>query len=149
MVRGYLLLIKLPYAVEHFEKEIALLSVRLPPGSKRVLYANEVMGWLIPHETIAEITAIHLGDVMKAFSDWWLIGLDGQLVSKNGSMDPFRHWMNERGGGGVKGILKPQKTQHVPLTERRKPRGKGAVGDLIDGATGEVGLKPPPDKDRS
>jgi hypothetical protein len=119
---AYLLLIKLPYDVEHFEKEIAALSVRLPPGSKRVIYAKEMMGWALPHEAIAQMATSRLGDVMKAFSDWWMIGLDGQLVCKNGSMDPFRHWMNESGGGGIKRVVKPNKPQHVPLTERRQPR---------------------------
>jgi hypothetical protein len=121
-VRGYLLLIKLPYAAEHLENEIGSLAAKLPSGSRRVLYTEREIGFLLPQETIAEIVSVRLGPVMSAFSDWWLLGLDGQLACKNGSMDPFWHWMHERGGGGIKRIPKLRQTQNVLLPERRKPR---------------------------
>lgn len=144
-MRGYLLLIRLPYLVEALEQQIQALIAKLPQGSARVLYTSECIGFLVPYVDIPQVTVIKLRKELSEFSAHWLIGLDGTLVSSNGSMDPFRHWMNKF--LGIEEGPKRPKTQHVPLTQRRKPRLKPPIHNFVDRTTGEMILPTAPDQD--
>ena len=141
VLSAYFLLVKLPYTIEGLQKEAETLVASLPSGSKRVIYTNEATGFLLPNVDIPERLAVKLRKALEPFADWWVLGVTGTLVCKNGSMDPFRHWMNE-----FLGIVpaKRSKSKNVPLTQRWNPRGKASVDDLVDGTVGKVGLQDAP-----
>lgn len=120
-----LLHISLPYNIEHLRDEIEKLVAKLPSGSVPCMHTETSVSVFIPPGTLPEILAAKTKVSMAAFSNWWLVPIGGRVVSKH-SMDRLTDKVNEflgSAGGG-----RPRaKTQHVPLTQRREPRGKGPV----------------------
>ena len=119
-----LLHIELPYTIDALHTEIEQLVGKLPSGSRAVMHTDRTVSIFIPPAGLPAMLAAKLKISMSNFSNWWLLPISDQIVCKNGSMDPLQHRMNEF--LGVSG-RKAFKTQNVPLTERRQPRGKPAV----------------------
>lgn len=124
-MRAQLLLVKLPYSMEYLRAEIAALVASLPEGSEQVLYTDTLIGIAMPHVDIPEVTQVKIRNAMKAFSTYWIIGLNGQLVSKDRSIDPFRSWMNKH-LGIQPAVRKPRNPQNMTQGERRQIRLKSA-----------------------
>jgi hypothetical protein len=144
-LRAHILLIQLPYSAEHLQKEIQALTAVLPQGSRRVISLDLFVGFIMPHTEIAQVHAVRWGKIMKAFSKWWIFGLNGELACKD-SDDPFRTWMDEfRRTGTVEG----GQAKDVPFPQWGKPGIDPSVSDLIERTFGKVGLKPSPNKDRA
>jgi hypothetical protein len=140
-LRAHLLLITLPYSVEGLRPQLDALVAILPQGSRRVLYLDRLLGFLVPHTAIADIQAVRWRNVLNAFSRWWIIGLNGELVCKDKSEDPFRTWMNEyRETGSVSKMLQ---SENLFLSEGRQPGIEPSVHDLIERTFGKMGTKPP------
>lgn len=125
-MRAQLLVLELPYSIENLRKDLELLVGCLPEGSRTVMYTDRTIGIAMPHINIPDIMAVRLRKAMEAFSNWWIVPISGLVACKNGSMDPFRHWMNEQ--GDVPGTAPRQwpQSQNVPKSERRQIRLKGA-----------------------
>lgn len=124
-MRAQLLLVELPYSIEHFRDELEGLITALPEGSAKVIYTDRVVGIAMPHTSIPEVMAIRLRKYMSAFSSWRIVGLNGELVSKDGSMDPFRHWMNKN--LRIQPAPKRDKPKDVALPKRRQIGLKGTI----------------------
>jgi hypothetical protein len=106
-----------------------------------VLYLDREVGFLVPHTAIADIQAVRWRNVLNAFSRWWIIGLNGELVCKDKSDDPFRTWMDEyRRTGSVSKMLQPE---NLFLSESGQPGIEPSVHDLIERTFGKVCAKPP------
>ncbi|HTQ12517.1 MAG TPA: hypothetical protein VMH86_01475 [Rhizomicrobium sp.] len=103
--------------MKFLEAQVAALAAKLPEGSRRVLYTERTLGFLLPHAKIVAMQAISLRKEMEPFSDWWIMGLNGEMVAKNGNIDPFRHWMNEF--FQVSPPKRKLNSNAIPLTERR------------------------------
>lgn len=140
-MRAHLLLVKLPYSAEALQPQIEALVALLPTGSRRVIRLDEVVGFLVPHTAIAEIQAVRWRKVMQAFSNWWIVGLNGELACKNKSDDPFRTWMNELRRTGA--VIEMDDAKDLPLSERGQPRVEPSINDLIERTFGKVGPKSP------
>jgi hypothetical protein len=123
-LRAQLLLIHLPFTIEGLRKEIETLVACLPAGSKPVIYTDRLVGIAMPHVDIPDVMAVRLREPMKAFSNWQIVGLNGGLMCKDRSMDPFQTWMNDH--LGVSPTRNRFEAKNVPLTQRWKPRGKTA-----------------------
>ncbi|HEX4302739.1 MAG TPA: hypothetical protein VHZ78_08095 [Rhizomicrobium sp.] len=124
-MKAMLLHISLPYGIEHLRDEIAALVAKLPAGSTACMHTETTVSIFIPPGTLPEILAAKTKIAMSAFSNWWLIPIGGRVVSKH-SMDRLTDKMNEFLGSA--GDERPRsKSQHVPLTQRREPRGKPTV----------------------
>jgi hypothetical protein len=120
-----LLHISLPYSIEHLRDDIAALVAKLPAGSTPCMHTETTVSIFIPPGVLPEILAAKTKFSMSAFSNWWLIPIGGPVLNKH-SMDRLTDKVNEF--LGVSGSNRPRaKTQHVPLTERWKPRGKPTV----------------------
>mgnify|MGYP001131952919 CR=1 FL=1 len=139
-MRAHLVLVRLPYMAEALEREIEALVAILPPGSRRVLAEEHFLGFLVPHVAIADIQAVRWRKVMEAFSNWWIVGLNGELACKNKSVDPFSTWMNEFRRTGA--VVERDEPENVPLSQRREPRVEPSVHELIERTFGKVRLKP-------
>lgn len=94
-MRAQLLLVQLPYSIDHLRAELDALVACLPEGSQKVIYTDTLVGIAMPHLDIPEVIAVKLRKPMQAFSNWWIVGLNGQIVCKERSSDPLRHWMNK------------------------------------------------------
>ena len=90
-----------------------------------MIYTDTLVGIALPHINVPEIMAVKWKRPMEAFSNWWIVGLNGLLIAKNRSMDPFQHWMNENGGSSLP--RQRSKSQNVPLTQRREIGRKDSV----------------------
>jgi len=139
-MRAHLLLIKLPYAAEALQDQLGALVAVLPRGSRRVVSLEQIVGFLVPHIAIADIQAVHWRKAMQPFSDWWIVGLNGELVCKNKSDDAFRTWMDEFRRAGA--IAEGGEAKDVPFPQWREPRVESSVNDLIERTFGKVSMKP-------
>ena len=106
------------------QRALDALVASLPDGSQKVLYTDTLVGIALPHIDIPEVIAIKLRKPMQAFSNWWIIGLNGQIFCKERSNDPLRHWMNKFLNITPRRIGKKQKMatlqrRKIELTERR------------------------------
>jgi hypothetical protein len=137
-LRAQLLLVQLPYSIEHLRSELEQLVSCLPEGSQKVLFTDTLVGISMPHTDIADVMAVKLRKPMEAFSNWWIVGLNGQIVCKNRSSDPFRHWMNKHLGINPG---QPNEPQNVDRPQRRKIGLKSPVEDFVSRTFGEVPLK--------
>lgn len=113
-MRAQLLLIQLPYSIEHLRPELDAVVACLPEGSKKVIYTDTLVGIAMPHIDVPEVVAVRLRKPIQAFSNWWIIGLNGQIICKERSNDPLRFWMNKYLG------LTPR-PQHKPSNIRKRP----------------------------
>jgi hypothetical protein len=136
----------MPYTVEGLLPQLEALVAVLPMGSRRVIYLDQVVGFLVPHEAIAEIQAVRWRKVMAAFSDWWIVGLNGELACKSGSNDAFRTWMDEYRRTGT--VVESGKPENMPFAEGGKPRVEPSVHDLIERTFRKMPLQAAPDKER-
>lgn len=124
-MKPMLLHISLPYNIENLRDEIAALVAKLPAGSAPCMHTETTVSIFIPPGMLPEILAAKIKISMAAFSNWWFIPIGGGVISKH-SMDRLTDKVNEF--MGITTSSRPRnKSQHVPLTERRKPRGEGAV----------------------
>lgn len=120
-----LLHISLPYSIEHFREDIEALVGKLPHGSVPCMHTETTVSIFIPPGALPEILAAKVKISMEAFSNWWFIPIGGHIMSKH-SMDRLRDKVNEFLGAPI--VDRPRgETKHVPLTERRQPRGKDPV----------------------
>ena len=94
-MRAQILLLKLPYALEHLRAEVDELVSCLPQGSEIVFYSKELVGIAMPHVDIPEVTGLKIRKVMKNFAGWSILGLTGQIYCKDGWMDPLRTWVDK------------------------------------------------------
>ncbi len=94
-MRAQLLLLKLPYKLEHLRNEFDQLVSCLPEGSAPVFYGDGVVGIALPHIDIPEVTGIKIRKIMENFSGWSILGLTGQVYCKDGWMDPLRSWVDK------------------------------------------------------
>jgi hypothetical protein len=138
-VRIHLLLVKLPYTAEGLRPQLEALIAALPQGCRRVINLDQVIGFLVPYTVIADIQALRWRKVMQPFSNWWIVGLNGELACKNKSDDPFRTWMDEFRRTGT--IAKGEEPEDMPFAQGREPRVEPSVNDLIERTFGKVGLK--------
>jgi hypothetical protein len=126
-LKAILLLIELKFPVENCRTQISAVRDRLPPGSNPVLHAEKSIGFLIPPGLILEELRAKVRPALAeyAFENWRLIGLSGETLCKNGSMDPIEDWMNDYR------VSVPRRqrlqSQNVPLTERRERWRKNSV----------------------
>jgi hypothetical protein len=134
-----LLHISLPYKIEHLRDDIAALVAKLPHGSVPCMHTETTVSVFIPPGSLPDILAAKLKISMAAFSSWWLIPIGGHVVCKH-SMDRLTDKVNEFLGVPVRNRPR-NKTEHVPLTQRWKPRGKRPVENLVSGTVGEVLLE--------
>jgi len=61
---------------------------------------------------------------LDAFSRYWLIGISGMIVSKDGPIDPLQSWIHENFGTAPS--RKRSQAQDVPEPKRRVIRLKGS-----------------------
>jgi len=120
-----LLHISLPYNIENLRDEIAVLVAKLPSGSTPCMHTETTVSIFIPPGTLPEILAAQRRVSLEAFSNWWLIPISGPVVNKH-SVDRLSDKVNEFLGVPVS-IRQRDKPKHVPLTERRKPRGERSI----------------------
>lgn len=121
-MRAQLLVVELPFTIEGLRDEIAALVGCLPEGSKTVMYTDRTVGIVMPHINVPDIMAARLRKALIAFSNWWIVPISGLVACKNGSMDPFRHWMNENGDVPQPMPRQWTETQNVPRPQRRQIR---------------------------
>lgn len=143
-MRAHLLLVTLPYNVEHLRPELDALVAILPAGSRRVLFLDRLLGFLVPHTAIADVQAVRWREVMKPFSRWWIAGLNGELVCKDKSDDPFRTWMDEYRRTGA--VAKMPEPEDLPFLQGGQKGVEPSVNDLIERTFGKMGGKPAADK---
>jgi hypothetical protein len=120
-----LLHISLPYNIENLRDEIAALVAKLPNGSMACMHTETTVSIFIPPGALPAILAAQRRVSLEAFSNWWLIPIGGAVVNKH-SVDRLSDKVNEFLGVSVHSRQR-DKAKHVPLTERRKPRGERPV----------------------
>jgi len=123
-LKAMLLHISLPYNIEHLRDQIAALVGKLPAGSTPCMHTETTVSIFIPPGWLPEMLSAKLKFSMADFSNWWLIPLGGQVVSKH-SMDRLTDKVNEF-LGTAEGRPR-NKSKYVPLTQRRQPGREGPV----------------------
>ncbi len=53
------------------------------------MYGARMIGFLMPRHEVLEIMHVPLRNALSPFENYWLIGLSGETVAKNGGLDPL------------------------------------------------------------
>jgi hypothetical protein len=145
-VQAILLHIQLKYPLERSEHKLSKVLARLPEGTQKVMHAEKSVGFLIPAvDHIPKITG-SIRAFLDEFDDWRAIGLSGEAVCMNGSMDPVISWLNQWRPPPERG--KRMKPENVALPERRKVRVEPTVKKFVSRTIRQVVLEGRPGKYR-
>ena len=94
-VKAALLLIEFKRSVEYCEGDIAHLMKKLPAGCEKVTYGARSLGIFIPPYDILPKTRAKIRYILDRFENYWLIGLSGEVVAMNGSLDPLANALRQ------------------------------------------------------
>jgi len=128
-LRALILTLFLQDKVEKYPAEFANLWLKLPEESTRILCLDGDRGTLVqiimPWIGAPLEVGAKLRSTLAAFDNWDIIEVTGETASKHPWMSALEGWMNQHLRGGR--VWERPKSQNVPLTERRKPRGGSAI----------------------
>ena len=108
-MKAVLLLIELKRDAQYCEDEIRNLIKKLPPYAEQVIWSTRFVGFLMPNHDILSGMRAKLRSVLDVFENYWFSGVSGEVLAKNGSLDPLANSMKQY-------VLPP-----VASRERSKP----------------------------
>lgn len=88
-MKAIFLLVELKREAQYCEHEIRNLVKRLPPYAEQVIWGSRQIGFLMPNIDILPALRTRLRPVLDPFENYWLSGMSGEVVAKNGSYDPL------------------------------------------------------------
>ncbi len=121
MAKAVLLLIELKRNLEYCESEVRYLVSKLPPGCHKVMHGTRTIGILMPPYDILPKMRARLYKALEPFENYRFVGLSGEVLSKNGSMDPLASRIKEYDPPPVRLRETPQ-SENVVRREPWKPR---------------------------
>jgi len=81
--------------LEYCEHELRRLIAKLPQGCQRVMHGKRQIGILMPPYDILPKMRVPLRNALEPFENHWFIGLSGEVLAQNGSMDPLASHIKE------------------------------------------------------
>jgi hypothetical protein len=88
-MKAVTLLVELKRDRNACEDEIAFLMSKLPACGERVIYGARMLGFLMPARDILPALRAPLHNALSVFENYWFIGMSGEVLAKNGSLDPL------------------------------------------------------------
>ena len=88
-MRAVLLIVELKRDIEYCEGDVRLLLSKLPANCKKVMHGKRSIGFLMPAYDILPAIRSKLYQPLSRFENYWFIGLSGEALGMNGSLDPL------------------------------------------------------------
>lgn len=88
-LKAVTLLIELKRDLQHCEDEISFLMSKMPACTEKVMYGTRMIGFLMPARDILLAMHAPLQRALSPFQNYWLIGMSGEVLAKNGGWDPL------------------------------------------------------------
>jgi hypothetical protein len=88
-LKAVLLFIELKRNLEFSEHDVSYLMRKLPAGCQKVMHGVRSLGFVMPAHDILPRMRAPLWKALEPFENYWLLGTSGEVLAKNGSMDPL------------------------------------------------------------
>lgn len=94
-MKAVLLFIELKRNLEYSEREVGYVMQKLPAGCQKVMHGARSIGILMPPYDILPKMRAPLWKALEPFANYWFIGMSGEVLSLNGSMDPLANGIKQ------------------------------------------------------
>lgn len=108
LLKTVTLIVELKRDLQSCKDEIAFLMSKMPACTDRVMFGARMAGFLMPARDILPAMRAPLKNALSVFQNYWFIGMSGEVLAMNGSLDPL--------ASGVKQYTVP------PLPTRQRPK---------------------------
>lgn len=88
-MKAVTLIIELKRDLQFCQDEITFLMSKMPAYSEKVMHGARMIGFLMPARDILPAMRAPLHNALSVFENYWLIGMSGEVLAKNGSFDPL------------------------------------------------------------
>jgi len=88
-MKAVTLIVELKRDLQFCQDEVAFLTSKMPAFYERVMHGPRLLGFLLPARDILPAMRAPLHRALSVFENYWFIGMSGEVLAKNGSLDPL------------------------------------------------------------
>lgn len=88
-MKAVLLLVELKRDLQHCRSEVEFLVSKMSGYVDKVIYGTRTIGFMMPRLDILPAMHAPLRNALSPFENYWFIGLSGEVLARNGGLDPL------------------------------------------------------------